>query len=901
MSFIVAYLKALDYGERLFKQQQVDQVYTSNLSFEWVWNSPFSQWLTDQQPLFWIAGHPASGKSTLINYLVTSPRVKKVLKTPTRQKWDVLHFFFDFRAEKGLGNSIEGLLRSILLQLLHKFKDLTRHLTIIIRMWGLEALPYERSYRTKYSDNSAPLEAFEDRGLTSLKSFSKSQLRKAVFSCLDHLLTPVCIFLDGLDEFLGNRFELVSFIKELCHLKNTSGTAMLKICMASRPDPPLPDAFVDTPTFNMQDLNLPGLTVHAREKFKIMLPSYQKHSQDELTKLIEKIAVDSRGMFLWASFAVDEILTGISDGEEIGSTSITRRLEQMPPELHDVYARMFSRIPDGESRGIATAILLLTIYANDTLTVIELQRALSIGTNCFDENLEPSLQHFSEQICAQSQEAFKKFLLAKTRGFLEIIYTSGEYDDRADSNHDKSFYVRTIHKTVDSYLGVRGWEDLSGKLYSASAGHEAWLKIFSKIWLSYRHRHATRICELMETIASRALNANDLLRSYASSLQSEAKLGDGNLPINVLQYLYYHAKQFEQLSKSPSDQLLQPLLSSGYFIWHHMWNNVLEGPAMTSPSNPHTCLCYWALYTWMKSSSPKVFTDAIAYATLHRLKWTVRKYIEPMIATNGQAREPSYVSEGVMARHQRRDHPIVEQSRFEDLKKLCILSVAESGDDRDGLEILDLYLAVDTPTEVTLLLISVCRSHPQIVKRLLSTKPEKPWSVEKASLSRIDRKTCWIIKWHPGSTYGIFWFLAARLSEGRSDYKQCIDILEMLTEAGENPNHWCSPDGNLLCSYIGNLENRNSKYQEAAVEALISHGVNINGRGPSGTAIDLAWHEFDKFAHRNSDYRECSPALSTAINHLIRLGAVPSRADSNGSVRTTKEMLYFVNKPRKGI
>jgi len=95
-------------------------------TFDWVFTSRetgFLDWLHGSDGLFWITGKPGSGKSTLMKYLVEDSRTKEGLSQHGLSILAMPAFFFHargFETEK----SFDGLLRSILFQLLSKIPAL---------------------------------------------------------------------------------------------------------------------------------------------------------------------------------------------------------------------------------------------------------------------------------------------------------------------------------------------------------------------------------------------------------------------------------------------------------------------------------------------------------------------------------------------------------------------------------------------------------------------------------------------------------------------------------------------------------------------------------------------------------------------------------------------------------
>jgi len=109
------YLPDLD-----FRMNQIDAPFQD--TFHWIFDLPiFSKWLQEGSGLFWIRGKPGSGKSTLMKFICQS-----------EQTWNLMHdwrtgsmeiqasFFFHYRGS-AVQKSLEGVLRSLVVQLLKPF------------------------------------------------------------------------------------------------------------------------------------------------------------------------------------------------------------------------------------------------------------------------------------------------------------------------------------------------------------------------------------------------------------------------------------------------------------------------------------------------------------------------------------------------------------------------------------------------------------------------------------------------------------------------------------------------------------------------------------------------------------------------------------------------------------
>lgn len=180
-------LRNIDFAERSAREQQIGNTVADSSTFEWIWNvqnsgESFSQWLTDNQPVFWIQGKPGSGKSVLMNYLRKTNQVSQLLDDFFGPQCIRIWFFFDFRAHQSIANIFEGLLRSLLLQVLEAVP-------------GME--PELRQLRNK------------THAVGNVPEWNKSNLQEAFYKALSYVPSRLYIFADGLDEYSGDMHALL--------------------------------------------------------------------------------------------------------------------------------------------------------------------------------------------------------------------------------------------------------------------------------------------------------------------------------------------------------------------------------------------------------------------------------------------------------------------------------------------------------------------------------------------------------------------------------------------------------------------------------------------------------------------------------------------------------------------
>jgi len=123
-----------------------------------------------------------------MSHIAQSSKTLETLRQAHGYKWQLVYHFFDFRAGDSIGNNFKGLLRSFLLQLLQKNPDF------------LSQAPELEAFVIKDSVNSRP----------SINAMYRA-LKQTIGSCSIRLF----VLLDGLDEYEGQKVELVNLINNL--------------------------------------------------------------------------------------------------------------------------------------------------------------------------------------------------------------------------------------------------------------------------------------------------------------------------------------------------------------------------------------------------------------------------------------------------------------------------------------------------------------------------------------------------------------------------------------------------------------------------------------------------------------------------------------------------------------
>ncbi|KAK5678173.1 hypothetical protein LTS10_009343 [Elasticomyces elasticus] len=275
--------------EWIFEEEPSD--YGSQFRRPW---ASFASWLRSKDRMYWISGKAGSGKSTLMAHLLNDDRTVDALKSWAGDcKLLRLSYFF-WRAGSALQHKVEGLLRTIAFQLCEHIPDAV---DAILR-------------KPQYAGSRLP--SWTERTLVSAI--------KIAIEVAEAAHQYISIFIDGLDEFLGEHGELVDLILELQAFDN------VKCCVASRPEAILNEQLKDCAHLRLHDLNRSDIYSFVTGKLtSLSRPSYN-------TYLVQDAIVNrAEGVFLWAVLVTQSVIQGIKSGD--CPAILLERIDKLPKKL----------------------------------------------------------------------------------------------------------------------------------------------------------------------------------------------------------------------------------------------------------------------------------------------------------------------------------------------------------------------------------------------------------------------------------------------------------------------------------------------------------------------------------------------------------------------------------------
>jgi hypothetical protein len=782
-----------------------------------------------------------------MDYVGRSAETLTRLQRDHAGQWEILHFFFDFRADKGIRNNLEGLLRSLLYQLCDSIPNFGDNIPELSRIVSLASQPQADFPQ----DWTVPV------------------LRSALIKGIETLPGRLLILIDGLDEYEGEKVELTRLLKALRF-------PHVKLCVASRPEPPFPDAFAGMPSFQMQTLNYEAIKDFGLYIFEDLFSSRQHDSStwEKLNSLAAKIAQRSQGVFLWARFAFLDVIEGLGYGEQLGSVELQQRLEDIPLELRDVYSQTFKRLPP-KVKKVAGFLLQLVCAASGHLTADMLKEAIKLLPDDWD--ISPYFG--TDRPLQRSGYGDARYLLAVTGGTVEVYPSEGTFAGSTFSCDT----VSLIHRTVETYLQSGGWQEILGGSLHPALGAELWLRIWTQLFV----REGAELIRQLPSANSNVQYIDDYYRLGAIILAPADQVQDreprssgsgqdaiSNAPKAKLLLLVQGvlsmlscARAFETLTGQSSRHIVEPGITPAFIEGQYRF---FESDALDSAYN---------LSALAKRHAVEV--EPIHFAVCYGLAHWVAEYLEQHADTIRSAFPGSFL--GRLFSPFRQGQVEGVPRRFKFIKALAI-ERAYHWVERDELhvpllEVLKLILTYLPGIEDQVVLDTVCRGSRSMLKLLLEHRTS---SIKTLKGSIDECKTYVKVEWDLDCTTPIRGIAFGSYATE----PQAREIVDALVENGVEINTSCGLLGGVLHYAVTCCRDNNSH-----IEMLVKKGADINRVGPDGTPLEFFWalvHSTDMeiVMYNIHNARE-------RIRCLIDLGAVNGRKDPNGLVPSVIQMRLF--------
>ncbi|KAK6515877.1 hypothetical protein TWF281_004468 [Arthrobotrys megalospora] len=404
-------------------------------TFEWAFDEgsslDFTSWLSRGGNLYWISGKPGSGKSTLMKYLCRHQRTREYLS-----KWAdgaalvTASFFFWAATNDPLMKSQQGLLRSLMYQVLREIPDLIPQ--VFPDQWN------------QVVDGVVSRDEIPE--ITSLGELLRGF--QSLSGCLLEVNVKLCLFLDGLDEYYGRPTDIIQLVESL-------KAENIKLCVSSRPWNDFEAAFgVDHATkaymeeFNKGDIKLyVSDTLQSKTQFQELV---ELEGHTKAMELVRDIVEASQGVFLWVYLVVRELSDGLTDGNKF--PDLLKRLHSLPTDLNNYFERILFTVDEFyRDHHHTTTMFLITLEAQEPLPLMvfwfvdQIQDDPEYGSK--PEEKAMTMKRMSKEI-----RVMRKRLNAYSKGLLESKFISTGKADTLSYSMLFNQRVDFLHRTVRDFL-----------------------------------------------------------------------------------------------------------------------------------------------------------------------------------------------------------------------------------------------------------------------------------------------------------------------------------------------------------------------------------------------------------------------------------------------------------------
>lgn len=497
--------------ESLMARQILDSLYFRDLNarqnaipkayeetFNWIFESSshhgtgyrwsnFTQWLQSDEKLYWIAGKPGAGKSTLMKYLFDRPKTSELVaswlqKSECNRSYHVVRAgFFFWSAGSEIQRSRIGFARSMITQI---WNSIWIESEIKIDVAQLFPARWKRYELLDTND----------------EDFTWEELVHA----LDIILTTsnclYLLFIDGLDEFQGDKDDIADLIVKL------SIKPSVKICAASRPWVEFQSKLDQAPQLLMEMLTRRDMVDYINGQFTNssefqLMERFEKSSADALK---DGIIMKASGVFLWVYVVVRTLLAGLRDGDRI--KSLLDKLDSLPPELDQLFDNILRQQLSPEHRKEASELFQFMRANPSDATLLGLYWSQST----LKETLDAEIRALSHDEAAYHCTRMRRFLSSRCKCLLDPG-ESTRYNVR----------VEWLHRTAKEYVEK---EDVWADIVSQSPDYKPVVALNLSLLQQVK---AGIISELSGTIsANEALSRCVHLAKVNTSLEDEMMLLD---------------------------------------------------------------------------------------------------------------------------------------------------------------------------------------------------------------------------------------------------------------------------------------------------------------------------------------------------------------------------------------
>lgn len=417
------FLRSLYFQRFMTRHDKIETAHAR--TFEWMFRDSNSQdpeprrfveWLRSKDGSFWIQGKAGSGKSTLMKFLWHHRSTLHHLQHWAGTNKLVMASYFFWAAGNDLQKSQEGLLRTLLFEILRNCPELIHIARDVL----------------SHNEDWAMVADQDSWSLTSLQQMCLAVMRQ-------ELPARFCFFIDGLDEYRGNNQELIEFIQTLIRYPH------VKACVSSRPWAQFKHAFGHDTIWKikLEDLTAEDIRQYTHDRLDGDR-QFKELKRDDVNyeNLANDVVRRAQGVFLWVFLVIRSLLEGAQYADSIDE--MRHRLDRFPEDLEDFFKHMLDDIPPFY-RPQASMTFKIATTAHRPLPLV-----IHSFTDDFMKQphfaLTAKISPLSEREILFKRKQIPDRLDARCKGLLEVV----RWVNAPSLYHE--YEVDFLHRTVRDFL-----------------------------------------------------------------------------------------------------------------------------------------------------------------------------------------------------------------------------------------------------------------------------------------------------------------------------------------------------------------------------------------------------------------------------------------------------------------
>ncbi|PYI35021.1 hypothetical protein BP00DRAFT_315786, partial [Aspergillus indologenus CBS 114.80] len=385
----------------------------------------FLRWLETGSGTFHISGKPGSGKSTLMKYLCQHNATTKHLQQWSGAKALIVARFFFWKPGTPLQRSFRGLVRGVMHSVLSQ---------------SLELIPllFPKQWRAAL-DGLRP--AIEDDSEV-LAAFGKLRETDAIYST-----RRIALFIDGLDEFEGDRALMISTLQDWVSRQPSD----VKVCVSSWEDIEFQEAFRAGLRLRLHQVTHGDILGFVRGRLN-SIERYATLGSERQRKSFENtMAEKSEGVFLWVKLVVENVKHGIISGDRL--QNLITYVYSLPNALEELFVTILVAIEKEDPRS-AYALISMVLNSPQNWPVFRLS---FLPDYLDDHDFAMSSGHGSYTMTeiVSRLEQVRMMVYGKCGGLLEIVRTSGTgtgLNQRMLDNPTFHTTVALTHRSIHEFF-----------------------------------------------------------------------------------------------------------------------------------------------------------------------------------------------------------------------------------------------------------------------------------------------------------------------------------------------------------------------------------------------------------------------------------------------------------------